>query len=303
MSISTSKSKSHSAAVVAWIVLGVFIGQMIRMDASYSSKFFNTREYYPPSTEVDLDLHDVPLKPQNKFSTIPKGNAIVTSVVSTSDHYKKSSFFELLVCLKQSILEQNSTLNFHLIYGGGFNDSELQTLSSLGIIINNVTEMVPYFKSLYKPIYGVEEAVDHQRMFRVGKVHDRRDGWATYFKFLAWTMVQYERVLYVDADVVFHENPDRIFKEKELENVTFQAFPEKNSRGYKGLNTHFMLISPSMTMFQTIVKRAREGLYLPYTNTEQDVLEWLYQPSMFTQKFSDEKIMINHTHGIKTCRT
>ena len=36
---------------------------------------------------------------------------------------------------------------------------------------------------------------------------NRNDGWATYFKFLLWDHVEYDRILFLDADVTVHFAP------------------------------------------------------------------------------------------------
>ena len=71
--------------------------------------------------------------------------------------------------------------------------------------VTDRTELIPYFKSIWHPEYDLKKA--QMRGQRVtGKkgvplvVQERKDGWATYFKFLAWNMSQCEKVLLFDAD-------------------------------------------------------------------------------------------------------
>ncbi len=54
-----------------------------------------------------------------------------------------------------------------------------------------------------------------------------------------------------------------------------------------GLNSHLMIITPSQETFDEIITRAKQGEYIPFTNTEQDVLEALWMPRLFgtTQVF------------------
>jgi hypothetical protein len=104
----------------------------------------------------------------------------------------------------------------------------LDVASSEGIIVNGVSHLAPFFKGVYKLVYSSWQAANMSRIILPGGVvQDREDGWATYFKFLAWTMMQYERVLFIDVDCKLYENPDRMFRDKSCTNSSFQAYEKK----------------------------------------------------------------------------
>lgn len=109
----------------------------------------------------------------------------------------------------------------------------------------------------------------------------------------------------MDADVILQEDPMSMFTMKQFENVTFQAFRESAKRPYEGLNTHMMMVKPDVRVFRKIVERAKMGLYVPYTNTEQDVLEWMFPPELFTKLFDTGRdnrgLAVKHLHGAKHC--
>ena len=108
-------------------------------------------------------------------------------------------------------------------------------------------------------------------------------------KFVAWTLITYERVLHVDADVTFHEAPDSFLVS------TAQTFVAKagrgNRQGYVGLNTHIMLLEPDMGVFLQLVQTASSAQYFAYTNSEQDVIE-----AFFDGQHRPDPPFPNHTH-------
>jgi hypothetical protein len=77
----------------------------------------------------------------------------------------------------------------------------------------------------------------------------------------------------------------------------FPSIREKALRVYIGQNTHIMLLTPSNEVLEKIVYHARDGIYVPYTNTEQDVLEAIFNSDQFTAAFSDANAALLHLHG------
>ena len=101
-------------------------------------------------------------------------------------------------------------------------------------------------------------------------------------KFLAWNLSAiYERILFVDSDVCVTSDPLAWMNRHRSE--YFAAQPETNGafaqqRGYLGLTTHLMLLQPSRTVFRLLVDQGMSQSYVPFTNTEQDVLETVFSP-------------------------
>ena len=79
-------------------------------------------------------------------------------------------------------------------------------------------------------------------------------------------------MLLVDADTVVWGSPDAWLA---AASARFAATAETAARGFVGLNTHLVLLAPERdgATFGALLARASECNYLPYTNTEQDVLE------------------------------
>eukprot|EP00308_Calcidiscus_leptoporus_P013489 CAMPEP_0119391936 /NCGR_PEP_ID=MMETSP1334-20130426/119227_1 /TAXON_ID=127549 /ORGANISM="Calcidiscus leptoporus, Strain RCC1130" /LENGTH=217 /DNA_ID=CAMNT_0007414709 /DNA_START=161 /DNA_END=811 /DNA_ORIENTATION=+ len=108
-------------------------------------------------------------------------------------------------------------------------------------------------------------------------VQHRPDSLCTSFKFNAWLLRQ-TAVLMSDTDVVFAEDPRPWMQARLDENEYFFAANEKMHRNYWGLNTHLTWLRPNRQVFHMLVDAGLHGNYIPYTNTEQDVIE-----SLFTQ--------------------
>ena len=109
-------------------------------------------------------------------------------------------------------------------------------------------------------------------------VQMRKDGAQTALKFHAWRLVEYELVMCTDLDVVFLQSPLPTFERAARDGLEFLADEETWVRGYRGLNTHLMLIRPNTAVAAIIEANSAEGHFIPYTLTEQDVLESMLPP-------------------------
>lgn len=321
---------SGVSKIAFWVFLEIFVGHTLRLPSFPSSWSSCAKCQYRLRSDFASDILPTVKSTGPQWDTVlretlpqlfgseekeqsalnrsdSKGKyGLVTIAVGNPDYWQRKGregddFFGLLSCLKHSADRYDTTLPFHLIYGGGFNGSTLTSLRSLGYIIDDYSNMTSFFRQIHHPLFRAQEAFKQQRLFKPAVALNRHDVWATYFKFLIWTMIQYEKVLFIDADVVLYENPERLFSEKNLRKLKFQAHSETRRRRYEGVNTHLMYVEPSLDTFKTIVDRADRGLYLPYTNTEQDVLEWFFLPRLFTGIFSDKRIALRHMHGKKEC--
>ena len=144
-------------------------------------------------------------------------------------------------------------------------DSESAPHSSRSLGI----DMLPY----YRPLYTREQAIAEGRPW-LQPTQQRTDGAATYYKLLAWTLTCYSRVLMVDADVVFKQNPDAFITNGHA--PYFAAVPKVADRAYTGFNSHVMCLTPDRHIFRQLLAKAASGQYFVYTNGEQDVLETVF---------------------------
>lgn len=105
----------------------------------------------------------------------------------------------------------------------------------------------------------------------------RVDGACTTLKFQAWRLLDFTGVLVVDTDVCMHEDVLPFFHEMERSGRYFAASGiEVADRAYDGLNTHMIYLVPNQLTFQLLTDKARLADFLPYTNTEQDILETVF---------------------------
>ena len=105
------------------------------------------------------------------------------------------------------------------------------------------------------------------------KVQTRRDGTCTAVKLHAWRLVQFEFLMVSDTDVMFAENPTKWMEQHK--GAALAAEHEVQS-GIEGLNTHMMGLTPSMLVYRILAVAATTGGFLPYTNTEQDVIAQVF---------------------------
>lgn len=99
----------------------------------------------------------------------------------------------------------------------------------------------------------------------------RRDYVCTSAKFFAWNLTAHSNVLMVDADVILQEDPLPWMLQYKSE--LFMAEAEKALRTYIGLNTRIMYLQPSGAIFEMLRRASISGNFLPYTTSEQDVIE------------------------------
>ena len=136
--------------------------------------------------------------------------------------------------------------------------------------------------AMFAPMYQYQPGHHWPRAGNGSNVAPRKDGGCTSMKFLAWNLSSiYERILFVDSDVCIASDP--LAWMHRHRNEYFAAQPETNGafaqqRGYLGLTTHLMLLQPSPIVFRLLVDQGVSQSYVPFTNTEQDVLETVFSP-------------------------
>lgn len=219
------------------------------------------------------------LKVREAGAIASRKNAIFSVLVASPEHYTDSvvnqiSDAAVAIC---SARHFGSTMQFHMDFAN-LDDWHFALLMNLGWTMHNQTDSIGYWKDKYKPVYSQEQAQKEGRLWENITVQQRTDGWATYFKYNAWLYEGYDNVLISDTDIVWLDNPDPILTGVD-DNLLFQAFRERARKGaedHPGLNTRLMIIKPSPTTYKELVNRSSRGVYVPFTNTEQDVLEGLF---------------------------
>eukprot|EP00927_Polykrikos_kofoidii_P071477 TRINITY_DN67738_c0_g1_i1.p1 TRINITY_DN67738_c0_g1~~TRINITY_DN67738_c0_g1_i1.p1 ORF type:complete len:453 (+),score=58.75 TRINITY_DN67738_c0_g1_i1:65-1423(+) len=228
--------------------------------------------------------------------------AVVSILVQTDDHESKGKADLLLnaLQLRCSAVRKGSLLPFYMI-SAHLDARGADLLRSFGWVVENRTSDVEFMKMAYWPIYDEHDAAKQNRLWVQGvtgqHIEKRIDGWATYFKFYAWNSTAYDQALLVDVDVCFKENPDIVFLKMPAE-TAFAASPEKRFGKYWGLNSHMMVLRPSNKEFRALVDRARRGHYIPYTNSEQDVLEAAYPGHLFAPESMHRIVKHHHYRNV-----
>lgn len=224
--------------------------------------------------------------------------ALFSVLVKTPDSPSAESFVSQAILLKCTAGATN--MPFHLMYAGLSEDEVLQ-LQQFGWITHDMSHEVEFAQWLHRPVYTEEEAIALNRSWPdskeggvKSKVQDRTDGWATYFKYFAWR-APFEKVLLVDLDVCFTDASmpleDRIAK---LPNKDFLATRDIR-RDWAGLDTHMVLLKPSNVTFAHLIRRSKEGDYVPFTNGDEDVLEVEFPPDLVGTEMI--KAFIPHLHN------
>ena len=203
------------------------------------------------------------------------------ALVLTAKQFTQDNMLEEIVRSRQ-IMNQLSFSLPHYVDVVNVPEKGMERMKRLGLIVRDRTSMARFFKSIWHPVYNLSRAQEFGKRYtgqdnvpRV--VQKRKDGWATYVKFLAWSMSQCKRVLAFDADCHFDANI-----EEELvsgPDEEFSAYPPPAygtaGRGYLGINSARLLLTPSPHKYEMIVGAANRSEYIPFTNIDQDVLETL----------------------------
>ncbi|CAE7361770.1 SRM1 [Symbiodinium natans] len=208
--------------------------------------------------------HDFPLPAR---SGAKRRFALFATLVETEDHYKAQNFpldAMRLKCSADRLGPEGSELPFHLLYGGGLQDSELTMLMRFGFIIEDYSKEVEYMKQ------KCCELCPHQ---------ERSDGWATTFKLFAWRAVAYDLVLHVDLDACFAGRaPVRSMEDLAAENVTFLSDVSPSGPGW---HSHIFALKPSLATFKEIMDFTL-GKPRPYCS-EQDRLGDVFATAVFAR--------------------
>jgi len=145
-----------------------------------------------------------------------------------------------------------------------------------------------------RPLFSAEEAAAAGRPWSCNtKVQPRADMAATLYKFVAWTLTSYDRILHADADVHFLARPDPLVTRFDAPYFASSNPHEQSGRvSYFGFNSHMILLPPSASVFHELLRTAKSGtVFVTFTNTEQDILDWMFAP-----KSQDASFFPDHVH-------
>ena len=242
-----------------------------------------------PMLTRSLSLASSPYREQQEpdsSSKLPHAGAgrmaLVVSLCNGTDYKGKPGIVQLMRAgsLACSLRQLRSSISLVAnVYG--FDKSHHSTLANMGYTVIDHSS-VPRSKFALRPLFEYNQAAWGRRWPRGNFVQKRRDGTCTAFKLLAWNLTRYRRVLHADADVFFLSDPAPWLHRHR--NLQFAAINEylgnktnvARERGYDGLNTHLMLLTPSRAVVSILLANAVTGNFIPYTNSEQDVVESIF---------------------------
>ena len=96
-------------------------------------------------------------------------------------------------------------------------------------------------------------------------------------KFLAWNLTEYTRVFHSDTDVCMQQDPLPWAAVHERLGTYFAARHENAAtRGYNGMNAHFLFLQPNAQLYWMLSESARTASFIPHTNCDQDMLETVF---------------------------
>ena len=110
---------------------------------------------------------------------------------------------------------------------------------------------------------------------RYRTVQAREDNMCRAVHLLAWSLVEFDRVLLSDLDLCMAEDPLPWLRRHA--GAHFVAFSEMaKMRGFRGINVHMALLHPSEVLGRVVLDKARTASYVPYTRGAQDVIETVF---------------------------
>ena len=98
------------------------------------------------------------------------------------------------------------------------------------------------------------------------------DNWYfTFSKLNIFSQTQFEKIVYIDLDMVITENLDHLFNKKHYSSVNSGGFISKD---WVGLNGGLIVFIPSKELFNSLINIMKDGTYYP---SDQDILHKYYK--------------------------
>ena len=159
----------------------------------------------------------------------------------------------------------------------GLNDAALGALHASGFRVLDATS-IERSRYALQPLSS-PPTPNTRKWPRAGRVQSRADHACTSVKLLAWNMTGYRSALLVDTDVVLRADP-LPWMRRHAASQQMVAETEVASRGYVGFGTHMVLLRPNAEVFELLRASSVAGSFVPYTNSEQDVIETVFSPHL-----------------------
>ena len=209
--------------------------------------------------------------------------AVVVPICNMSTDYEGNNAQLQVVraqLLATSLRSHGSNLTLvALVYG--LKHPAMRRLRNAGFEIDDRSALDPTHFAMV-PRFVESPTMKWPRANQSQHVQGRVDSACTSFKFMAWQLTRWRGLLMSDTDVVFRTDPRPWMQARLNEDEYFFAEDERSKRNYVGINSHLVWLQPNRQVFRMLIDAGRHGNFVPYTNSDQDVIE-----SLFTQHRHD----------------
>lgn len=151
-----------------------------------------------------------------------------------------------IVALVKSLKYHQCKHDIIVMITSGVSDKSIKIISDLGAIIKKIDE-IHYSGNL-----------SHTIEDRYGK---KNISWMTFTKINIWKQPEYEKLFYIDADMVVLQNIDSIFEKNCTENNISAVFGGSDYHKYKGIESGVLLIKPANKIYNGLVEAMNSDKY------------------------------------------
>ncbi|KAL1508220.1 hypothetical protein AB1Y20_004337 [Prymnesium parvum] len=213
--------------------------------------------------------------PEFRLAPRAASAALLTFLCNMSDHHGHGWADQLLRAhrLGASVGRVSPIEKIAVLYGFREDVMGSAALTSVGWRIWNVSAL-PEAAFAMEPVYKPNASLRLHWPRRPANVQRRQDYKCTSLKLLAWNLTQFERVMVSDTDVCVLE--DLLPWMTAHWGEYFIATPQGLDRPYQGISSHFMFLQPNGLVFQMLRDMGQSRSYIPYTNSEQDIIETMF---------------------------
>lgn len=176
-------------------------------------------------------------------------------------------FLDGVVCLKKSLDRVKTQFDLYCMITREVSSSSIDTLREI-----NVETIL----------------VDRIEVGRTKGIKDRykENSWMMFTKMNIWRLVQFNSLVYLDADLVFVQNADELITQTALNPNVFFAAAE-HIAGDEGIQAGLMFVRPDIEVFDDMLKKVEFEDY-DNTHSDQSFVNWYFQKNNIWAKLPDQ---------------
>jgi len=199
--------------------------------------------------------------------------AFVTTLCNRNDYmgHTGDTQVQRAINLRRSLTFTGSNVHTVALLHGFPPDAFRKMRNSGWAEVHNTTAHRLPFRAIVHPEKGYHWGSPRANL----GVQLRTDGACTVHKLFAWNLTQFDRVMVSDTDVCMLEDPVPWMR-KNGDRYFVASSNSRWARGYEGFLSALMFLQPSRLVGKILMDSARTGSFIPYTNTEQDVIETVF---------------------------